>query len=84
MVTLWFLNNDNAPMSEAAQALPQDLETPSVAVLNKTVVLFHDETTFQACDTVGNQKVTTFWFQKAKELELWFQILLVRNMGICN
>ena len=43
MVTLGFLNSDNAPTFDAAQALPRDLETPSVDVLNKTVVLFHDE-----------------------------------------
>ena len=50
MVTLGFLNSDNAPIPEVAEALPQDLETPSADVLNKTIVLFHDETTFQACD----------------------------------
>ena len=42
--------SNNAPTPEAAQTLPQNLETPSVDVLNKTVELFHDETTFQACD----------------------------------
>lgn len=50
MVALGFLNRDNAPTDEARNALPDDLETPRPAVLEKTVVLFHDESTFQAND----------------------------------
>ena len=48
MIALAFLNRDNAPTPEAKLALPEDLETPQAAVLSKTIVLFHDESTFQA------------------------------------
>ena len=47
MVGLGFLNR---PTPEAKLALPEDLETPRAAVLEKTIVLFHDESTFQAND----------------------------------
>ena len=50
MVGLGFLNRENAPTPEAKLALPEDLETPRAAVLAKTIVLFHDESTFQAND----------------------------------
>ena len=48
---LWrmgFLNASNAPTEEAKVALPADLHTPPPEVTDKTVILFHDETTFQA------------------------------------
>ena len=50
MVSIGFLNNENVPTPEAVKSLPIDLETPSSDQINKTVVLFHDESTFQACD----------------------------------
>ena len=50
MVSLGFLNNENAPTPEAAQALPSDLETPASKQISKTIIFFHDESTFQACD----------------------------------
>ena len=50
MIALGFLNRDNAPTPEAKLALPEDLETPPAAVLSNTIVLFHDESTFQAND----------------------------------
>ena len=50
MVSLGFLNNENAPTPEASQALPSDLRTPSSDQISKTIILFHDESTFQACD----------------------------------
>ena len=50
MIGLGFLNRDNAPTPEAKLALPEDLETPRSDVLAKTIVLFHDESTFQAND----------------------------------
>ena len=49
MVGLGFLSSDNAPTEEAKQALPSDLPGPTGDV-DKTVVIFHDETTFQAND----------------------------------
>jgi len=56
MVALGFLNRDNAPTDEARDALPADLEIPQLGVLAKTVVLFHDESTFQA-----NEDQPTVW-----------------------
>ena len=50
MVALGFLNWENAPTPEAKLALPEDLDTPLAEVLAKTIVLFHDESTFQAND----------------------------------
>ena len=50
MVSLGFLNKENAPTPEAAQALPSDLEAPASDQINKTIIFFHDESTFQACD----------------------------------
>ena len=50
MTALGFLNHDNAPTIEAANALHEDLYSPSQEQLDKTIVIFHDETTFQAND----------------------------------
>ena len=50
MVALGFLNTNNAPTEEAKQALPSDLECPSQEVVDKTVVFFRDESTFQSND----------------------------------
>ena len=50
MIGLGFLTRENAPTPEAKLALPEDLETPRSDVLAKTIVLFHDESTFQAND----------------------------------
>ena len=50
MIGLGFLNRDNAQTPEAKLALPEDLETLRSRVLAKTIVLFHDESTFQAND----------------------------------
>ena len=59
MVCLGFLNPDNAPTEEAKIALPSDLHAPPTEVIEKTIVLFHDETTFQA-----NQDQPTLWAEK--------------------
>ena len=45
-----FLNEQIAPISDAKQALPSDLESPPADTAAKTIILFHDETTFQAND----------------------------------
>ena len=50
MIGQGFLTRENAPTPEAKLALPEDLETPRSDVLAKTIVLFHDESTFQAND----------------------------------
>ena len=59
MVSLGFLNPDNAPTDEAKNTLPSDLGPPPAEVIEKTVVLFHDETTFQA-----NEDKLTLWAEK--------------------
>lgn len=59
MVGLGFLNLDNAPTDEAKNALPSDLESPSSEVIDKTVIIFHDESTFQA-----NDDQPTLWAEK--------------------
>jgi len=59
MFGLGFLNEHNAPTEEAKLALPGDLVCIPQAVLDKTVVLFHDESTFQ-----GNDDQPTFWGTK--------------------
>ena len=48
IVSIGFLNKDNAPTVEAAQFLPDDLECPSPHQLERTVVIFHDESIFTA------------------------------------
>ena len=59
MVSLGFLNQTNAPSEEAKKALPSDLECPSQATMDKTVIFFHDESTFQS-----NEDQSTFWGTK--------------------
>ena len=59
MVGLGFLNPNNAPTEEAKVALPSDLTAPHPDVIDKTIVLFHDETTFQS-----NEDQPTLWAEK--------------------
>jgi len=59
MVSHGFLNASNAPTDEAKKALPADLDTPQPEVVEKTIILFHDETTFQA-----NEDQLTLWAAK--------------------
>ena len=63
MVGLGFLNLENAPTDEAKQALPTDLECPSQAILDKTIVFFHDKSTFQC-----NDDQPTFWGTKGTHI----------------
>ena len=59
MAALGFLNRSNAPTEEAKAALPMDLESPSSEIIDKTVIFFHDESTFQS-----NDDQSTFWGEK--------------------
>ena len=59
MVSLGFLNESCAPTEEAKNALPADLHCPPPEVAEKTVVLFHDDSTFQA-----NEDQPTLWAEK--------------------
>ena len=59
MVSLGFLNESNAPTEEAKKALPSDLHGPPQEVADKTIILFHDESTFQS-----NEDQPTLWAEK--------------------
>ena len=43
IVAIGFLNKENAPTSQAAQNFPKDVHCPQNEQLEKTVVIFHDE-----------------------------------------
>ena len=60
VVALGFLNKENAPTEEAKEALLVDLHAPPQEVIEKTIILFHDETTFQA-----NEDQPTPWAEKS-------------------
>jgi hypothetical protein len=55
MVKIGFLHFTNAPTEEAKQALPDDLDPPIQERREKTVVFFHDETTFQSNEDQSSQ-----------------------------
>ena len=59
VVGLGFLNESNAPTDDAKKAIPTDLDPPQAATIEKTVLIFHDEATFQAYDDQ-----LTFWASK--------------------
>ena len=59
MVALGFLNIENAPTDDAKKALPPDLTCPPTDVLDKTVVFFRDESTFQS-----NEDQPIYWGTK--------------------
>lgn len=84
MVGLGFLNSRNAPTDDAKKALPSDIK-PRPEVMDKTVILFHDETTFQANDdqpTLWVEKGTSVMCPKSKGSSKML-ILLRKEMGIC-
>ena len=55
MVALGFLNSENSPTPEAAHSLPKDIDIPPAEQIAKTIILFHDESTFQANDCERTQ-----------------------------
>ena len=59
IVSLGSLNESNAPTEEAKKALPSDIHGPLPEVAEKTVVLFHYESTFQS-----NEDQLTLWAVK--------------------
>ena len=59
MSAIGFLNQSNAPTEEAKAALPIDLESPSSDITDKTIIFFHDESTFQ-----NNDNQSTYWGEK--------------------
>ena len=50
MIRCGFLHPEHAPNDEAQQAFPNDEPLPSADIRGKTVVIFHDESTFHAND----------------------------------
>ena len=48
MVEIGFLHPDQAPPPESQRAFPSDIPLPSTEVRKKTVVFFHDESTFNS------------------------------------
>ena len=56
MTKIGFLHFTTAPTDNAARALPTDLDRPTLEQRSKTVVFFHDESTF-----LFNEDQTTQW-----------------------
>lgn len=50
MVKLGFLHFTNAPTKEAAKLLPSDIDLSVLERRKKTVIFFHDESTFMSND----------------------------------
>ena len=73
MVTLGFLNSENSPTPEAALSLPKDIDTPPAEQIAKTIILFRDESTFQANDCERTQ-----WGQTGEHM----LVLKSRGAGI--
>ena len=48
MIKIGFLDFMNAPNETAQKVIPEDIEPPTLERREKTVVFFHDESTFQA------------------------------------
>ena len=48
MVKIGFLHFTNAPTQTYAMAIPEDIEPPPLEHREKTVIFFHDESTFQS------------------------------------
>lgn len=63
MTKLGFLHFRNAPTAETQKALPEDVDPQSLERLSKTVVFFHDKTTFMA-----NEDQPTQWGMKGEKM----------------
>ena len=50
MIEVGFLHPDQAPTPKVQQAFPSDVSLTSSAVRDKCVMIFHDESTFNAND----------------------------------
>ena len=50
MVKIGFIHFTNAPTEDARKALPTDCDPPTLERRSKTVVFFHDESTFNSND----------------------------------
>lgn len=63
MVKVGFIHSANAPTDDAQKALPEDVELPTLERCSKTVVFFHDETTFHS-----NEDQTMQWGEKGQKM----------------
>ena len=84
MVSLGFLNESNVPTEEAKNALPSDIRAPLPEVAEKTVVLFHDESTFQSNEdqpTLWAEKGTTVMRPKSKGAGIMVSDLIDEHSG---
>ena len=63
MAEIGFLHPDHAPTPEAARAFPVSIPLPSTERRVKTIMFFHDESTFQA-----NDDQTTMWGKKGEHM----------------
>ena len=63
IVSLGFLNADNAQMDDTKNTLSTDITSSSSNIIEKTVFLFHDETTFQA-----NKNQPNVWAPKGMKV----------------
>ena len=59
MIGLGFLNENNTPTEDVKKALPNDIRSPTPDIIDKTIILFHDETTYQV-----NDDQPTLWAEK--------------------
>ena len=88
MAGLGFLNPNNALTDDAKKALPGDIETPCPKLIEKTVILFHDETTFTANDdqpTLWAEKGTTVIRPKSKGSGIMLSDFIEeRNVFLCS
>ena len=63
MAKLGFLHFTNAPTEDAAKAIPTDIDPPTNERRSKTVVFFHDESTF-----MSNEDQPTQWGMKGEKM----------------
>ena len=63
MTKLGFLHFTNAPTEDAMKALPSDIDPPTNDTRSKTVVFFHDESTF-----MSNEDQPTQWGMKGEKM----------------
>ena len=63
MVKLGFLHFTNAPTEDAVKALPADIDSPTNERRTKTVIFFHDESTF-----IANEDQPTQWGMKGEKM----------------
>ena len=83
MCKIGFLHPEETLTVQAQRAFPTNIPLVSSEEQQKTIIIFHDETTFNATrKSSGEGKVSTRSCQKAKAMASWSRIMSIR-MGIC-